>query len=87
MQEGGFDLLSQGIEMAAFETPFLREWRSHQGMIFSGAREGQPFQFYKGAPPKTTEADARSQLKPLPHPWTFGAAFMFAGSPDGDQWR
>lgn len=75
--------------MAAFEAPFLREWRSHQGMIFSGAREGQPFHYYKGAPPKSEDQGSRPPpTKPLPHPWTFGAAFAFAGSkPDRAQWK
>ncbi|KAK9896110.1 hypothetical protein P389DRAFT_196217 [Cystobasidium minutum MCA 4210] len=87
--EGGFDLLSQGLEMAAFEVPFLREWRSHQGMIFSNGREGQPFQYYKGAPPKNAESGSGPPpQRSLPHPWTFGSAFAFAGSkPKQEPWK
>lgn len=89
VQEGGFDLLAQGLEMAAFETPFLREWRSHQGLIFSNAREGHAFHYYKGAPPKNPEnGPGPPPLRSLPHPWTFGSAFVFAGSkPESEQWR
>ena len=77
--------------MGAFEVPFLREWRSHQGMIFSNAREGEPFHFYKGAPPKNEEngESGPHQLRSLPHPWTFGSAFAFAGSKSEqqEQWK
>jgi len=92
---GGFDLLAQGTEMSAFEQPFLRDWVSHQELAFQGKVEGRPFPFYRGKGPhkasmQQQEEDAwaeeegaveeSAQPAPLPHPWTFGAAFVFAGA-------
>jgi hypothetical protein len=71
--------------MSAFETPFLKDWNSHQSLVFGG--QGRIFPFYKGGPPKDDMADDEeegqmSSYKPtsLQHPWTFGAAFAFKGS-------
>lgn len=81
--------------MGAFETPLLKDWNSHQSLVFGGG--GRLFPFYSGAPPRNPDQEAGEgenddeeegqmdsyRAENLQHPWTFGAVFSFKGSKPG----
>ena len=66
--------------MNHFETPFLRDWNAHQQLAYQGRADGRLFPFYNGAQGREEDSEEGQLPKPLPHPWTFGAVFAFAGA-------
>lgn len=75
--------------MTAFEAPLLKEWTSHLVAVYKpGDASGRVFPFYNQVVAKSkSELSAENgsdknheTLLPLCNPWTFGAAFAYAGS-------
>lgn len=79
--------------MAAFEGPFLREWQAHQQVVFQNKPGLKTFSFYNGKGPLEVDGaqppiddpweegeESEAVPKSLQHPWTFGAAFAYAGA-------